>query len=241
MSSYVFYRGPSMLDGSPIVGIAQIRSSNSKVGAMVQTWIIRDDMTPVDASRSGADKAICGSCPHMGQHDETGARIDGTRTCYVMLFPVNAVYANLKAGKYPTLPVGEVADKVAGKVVRLGAYGDPAAIPHAVWIALLARAQSHTGYTHQWRAFPEFADLVMASCDSIADRVAAKVLGFRTFRVASAAGWQAEAREVLCPASAEAGKKTVCALCRACGGTSAKARVDIVIPAHGSGKRQVKG
>lgn len=242
MSNFIFYRGPSMLDGSPIVGICQIKSRNKKVGALVQTFIIRDDMSPVTASRTGADKAVCGSCPHMGQHDpETGLRIDGTRTCYVMLFPIEAKYRTLKAGKYTTLPVEQIADRIAGKVVRLGAYGDPAAIPHAVWTVLLRRAAAHTGYTHQWRMYPEFADIVMASADSSADRVAAKMLGFRIFRVAPHVGWIREAGEVLCPASAEAGRKTTCALCRACGGTSAKARADIVIPAHGSGKRRVRG
>jgi len=42
--------------------------------------------------------------------------------------------------------------------------------------------------------------------------------------------------EVVCPASEEAGKRTPCSDCRACGGTSAKARASIVIMAHGKTK-----
>jgi hypothetical protein len=76
----------------------------------------------------------------------------------------------------------------------------------------------------------------MASCDSSADRAMAKVLGFRTFRVRSHAE-PVETREVICPASAEAGKRTSCAACKACGGTSAKAKADVVILAHGVGAK----
>jgi hypothetical protein len=46
----VLYRGPSLLDGSPIVAIATIGSTNVKTGPMVQTWILRADMNPLEAS-----------------------------------------------------------------------------------------------------------------------------------------------------------------------------------------------
>jgi hypothetical protein len=131
--------------------------------------------------------------------------------------PARPLYDDLSAD------LDTAADRIAGRMVRLGAYGDPAAVPYAVWQALLARVAGHTGYTHQWRAFPEFSAWIMASCDSSADRVMARVLGFRTFRVAPAADWTREAGEILCPASAEAGRKT-----KACGGTRAKARADVV-------------
>jgi hypothetical protein len=81
----------------------------------------------------------------------------------------------------------------------------------------------------------------MASCDSVAERVQANMLGFRTFRVAPATGWTKEKHEILCPASEQAGKRTTCAECRACGGTSLRARCDIMIPAHGSGASRVGG
>jgi hypothetical protein len=241
--NFVFYRGPSMLDGAPIVAIATIQSGNIKTGAMVQTWIVRADSDPVNAARNGLDSSICGDCTHRGRYDANGVRIASTRSCYVRLdtAPLN-VWQTERRGRYDDLTgdMAAAAARVAGRMVRLGSYGDPAAVPFLVWESLLADAAGHTGYTHQWRAFPEFAALCMASCDSSQDRVMAKVLGFRTFRVAPAATWKAESRESLCPASAEAGKKTVCALCKACGGTSAKARVDIVIPAHGGGKGIVK-
>jgi hypothetical protein len=48
----VIYRGPSILDGSPIVVIATglgSGSSNRKTGALVQTWILRDDVSPIES------------------------------------------------------------------------------------------------------------------------------------------------------------------------------------------------
>lgn len=226
-----------------IVGIATANSGNRKTGSMLQTWIIRDDVHPVVASRVGADSAICGDCRHRGQYDAKGNRIAGTRTCYVMLTPVASVYRALRAGHYDDLSatLDVAAMRVAGSMLRLGSYGDPAAIPHDVWTALIAHVAGHIGYTHQWRTFPEYADIVMASADSVAERAQANMLGFRAFRVAPATGWTKEYYETLCPASEQAGKKTTCAECRACGGTSSRARCDIVIPAHGSGANRVQG
>jgi hypothetical protein len=220
MGGFIFYKGASQIDGSPVVGIATMGSGNRKTGSMIQTWIIRDDVHPVVASRTGADSAICGNCRHRGQYDEHGNRVAGTCTCYVMLTPVASVYRTLRAGRYDDLSarLDVAAARIAGSMLRLGSYGDPAAIPHRVWVALLSRVAGHTGYTHQWRSFPEYADIVMASVDSVAERVQANMLGFRTFRVAPATGWMKEKREILCPASEQAGKKTTCAECRACRG-----------------------
>jgi hypothetical protein len=118
-------------------------------------------------------------------------------------------------------------------IVRLGAYGDPSAVPFYVWQRALDGSAGHNGYTHQWRGFPELAEFCMASCDSEADRFAAKLLGFRTFRVRGETEPKLPS-EAMCPASAEAGHKTVCSACKACGGTTAKAKVDMTIIAHGS-------
>jgi hypothetical protein len=209
---------------------------------MIQTWIMRADVNPIDAARHGQDSSICGTCVHRGQHDTNGNRIASTRSCYVRLdtAPLN-VWKTEGRGRYDDLSadLDVAAERVTGRLVRLGSYGDPAAVPFGVWSALLARAAGHTGYTHQWRDFPEFNTWVMASCDSSADRVAARMLGYRTFRVAPADAWARESGEILCPASEQAGKKTVCALCKACGGNNAKARADVMIPAHGGGRNLV--
>jgi hypothetical protein len=231
----LIYRGPSEIDGEPIVVIATglaNGSSNTKTGGgLIQTWILREDVSPTDAVNTGDDVSICGTCPHRG------TIVDGRnigRSCYVTVFqaPLN-VWKSYHRGIYPDVS-NDLTATFAGRGVRLGAYGDPAAIPLSVWDKTLASASYCTGYTHQWRAVaPSLSKYCMASADSAADRFAAKALGYRTFRVQSRADHAAEG-EIICPASAEAGHKTTCDVCRACGGLGAKAKADIVIAVHGS-------
>ncbi len=60
---FIAYEGPSMIDGAPIVVIVNKidnGSDNEKTGAIVQTFIIRSDIGPIDALNTGADAAICG-------------------------------------------------------------------------------------------------------------------------------------------------------------------------------------
>lgn len=231
----ILWRGASELDGAPIMVIAAglNGSRNAKTGAgMVQIYIIRADVSPADAIRTGADASICGDCMHRGRRLEDGSIAD--RTCYVTIWQgPRVVYEIASAGRYQHVDIETAADMLAGRIIRLGAYGDPAAVPFYVWQALLTRAKACTGYTHQWRLFPELAAYCMASCDSPADRAAAKIMGFRTFRV-RAPGEALEDREIVCPAAKEAGAKTTCDACRACGGHSARARVDVSILAHGA-------
>ena len=184
----VLYSGTSAIDGEPIVLIATgfSGSHNVKTGAgLIQTWIIRPDMAPSEASRRGLDASVCGACPHRGDHDADGALIPQTRSCYVTLaHGPSSVYRAYRAGAYAGMTHAgpdAISALFAGRMVRLGAYGDPAAVPYTVWQAITAHTPGHTGYTHQWREHPEFAPLVMASCDTPADRVLAKALGFRTF------------------------------------------------------------
>ena len=61
---FVMYQGPSVLDGQPIVVVATMSTSNIKTGQMIQTWILRDNINPVEASKAGDDSSICGNCPH---------------------------------------------------------------------------------------------------------------------------------------------------------------------------------
>src|SRR5215467_284479 len=59
----ILYEGASMLDGMPVVAIANRitdKSTNGKTGAMVQTWIIRSDVNPVEALENGSDASVCG-------------------------------------------------------------------------------------------------------------------------------------------------------------------------------------
>lgn len=236
----ILYEGPSQLDGAPIVVIAtglKTGSTNVKTGAMVQTYILRSDIPPIDAVREGKDESICGGCTHRG--DGTGKG----RSCYVTLMHgPRGVYAAYKRGSYAAVDPLDL--DLKDRMVRLGTYGDPAAVPADVWLQLLHKAKGlggWTGYTHQWRTIDAavWSPLVMASADSEQDLYDAHTLGYRTFRVTPIGEGPIKGLEVVCPASHEAGQKVECIDCKACMGTSAKAKVSIQIMAHGTGRRYV--
>lgn len=245
-NGFIAYEGPSTLDGQPIVVIVtglNRPSKNGKTGAMLQSYILRSDVHPSEALKTGDDGSICGACPM--RPDPTTRK----RRCYVRMESVGSVWRCYKRGGYDTLLAGQSnwyagndwqgttgADLVRGKILRLGTYGDPAAAPLSVWAPLVAAAASHTGYTHQWRlplAAP-YSSILMASADSADDRADANALGWRTFRVLAATDTGNEplgAREISCPASKEAGKRSTCESCRLCAGTSRPAK-DIAIIDH---------
>lgn len=69
------------------------------------------------------------------------------------------------------------------RVIRLGAYGDPAAIPLDVWDDITKHSAAHTGYTHQWRKFPGIKKYCQASTEDVAGTLEAQALGFKTYRI----------------------------------------------------------
>jgi len=229
----ILWRGRSLIDGAAIVvvaiGLAQFnaKKSNRKTGAMVQTYILCADRSPVEAIRSGADASICGACIHRGNGDGSG------RTCYVNIGQgPTVVYKQYRAGAYATAQ--DLASIGRGRMVRLGTYGDPAAVPAYVWHQLIVDAKGHTGYTHQWRNIDArvWRNLVMASADDARDARDAWSLGYRTFRISRDVGKVAPF-EVLCPASKEAGAKVTCKACGSCNGMATQRRGSVYIPLHG--------
>ena len=237
--SSIIYQGPSLIDGSPIIVIAIISSRNKKTGSMLQTYIMRADMDPRLASKTGADFAICGLCKHRGiATDDPLKKQAKGRSCYVLLGqgPLIAYQAMMR-GLYPVIAGhAAIAAMGSGRKVRIGTYGDPAAVPSYIWESLLSDADMHTAYSHQaaqhGAAFD--AKLMMQSADSEQEARSAWDQGIRTFRVVSSVADIVAGKEILCPASKEAGKKTSCADCGLCAGSSIKAK-SIAIPAHGAG------
>lgn len=240
MLGFIAYEGPSLIDGAPIVVIINKLdgSDNAKTGAIVQSFIIRSDVAPTDALKTGEDVSICGQCPHR----PILAKQSGEAPCYVNVGrSVRAVYDAYKRGRYTRADAATIARALAGKIVRLGTYGDPFAAPVTMWAQITRYAAGRRGYTHQW-ARPDFdasawAPLVMASADNVDEAARANLLGMRVFRVSM--GVDVQAGEAMCPASAEAGRRATCAKCTLCSGTSIQAR-DIVIADHAAGhKRRV--
>ena len=239
----VFWQGSSLIDGAPLVcvmtGLAA-SSANSKTGGMAQTYILRADMPPIDAIREGADTAICGNCPHRS------VASGGAGSCYVNVGQgPRSVYAAWQRGRYPEVAPVEAASLLhqTGRKLRMGAYGDPGAIPAGVWWVLTYPhgKYPHTGYTHRWRdTGAGLRGLCMASVDSAAEAQEAQALGWSTFRVAPKGDPLRMAGEARCPASAEAGKRVTCDGCpMLCDGVLRPGNVGRVIQAHGSTAKRV--
>lgn len=233
----IVWRGRSRFDSAPIVAIVtglDGGSSNPKTGPLAQLWILRSGVAPLTAVADRRDYAICGNCKLRGDGTK------GSRACYVAVKNApRAVYARYRAGGYQVREPAAIAAqcRARGIGIRLGAYGDPAAIP--AWVlAELTAGIRWTGYTHQWRDQPLYKGWLMASCDSAAEQRAAHAAGWRTFRT-RVAGEPLQAGEIVCPASDEAGKRTTCDRCRLCDGSRGDGdrRKGIVIAAHGAGTR----
>lgn len=237
----VFYEGNSELNGEPILGIATglVRpSTNQKTGDLIQTWVI-PSVHPWEAIQTGADDAVCGDCRHRGHLEitDTGTTKNIGRSCYVTVShtPAN-VWRSHRKGLYESVTPVMAQRLFARRKVRLGAYGDIAAIPSEIVAVIVAKAEVVLGYTHAWRDRPELARWCMASVDSEGERDEARALGFRTFRVRGREE-PPLAGEGACPASSEMGRSTRCSECGLCSGLEGKGRGDVTIRAHGSGVR----
>jgi hypothetical protein len=205
------------------VVILTMHSDNIKTGDMSQLWILHRTIAPTAAAKTGADVVICGDCKH---------RPANMGTCYVTLFqgPLSIFHAYHR-GRYSYLQPADYKTVLAGRAIRLGAYGDPAYVPFGILVKITAAAIGHTGYTHQWRRCnPKLKALIMASVDSISEYQDAKLAGWRTFRVSPTGDDNIPGCEITCPASAG---RVQCINCRLCSGTTRRAK-DITIRAHGA-------
>ena len=211
-NGYTVYEGPSMINGEPIKVIktgTTKDSDNRKTGPMLQWWIMPVNSKPTDAVQNGDDRAVCGDCP---------ARPSVGGHCYLNHGWINGTWG----AEYPVEPAH------SDNPDRLGAWGDPAAMPYDVVREHMG--ERWTGYTHQWRTCDaRFKDIVMASVDTPQEYIEATQAGWRTFRARNADDAIMDG-EVTCPASKEAGQRVKCATCLLCAGTSRNAKnITIII------------
>lgn len=224
----VVYDGPSLLDGERIIAVASNVfgnvTDNTKIGNMVPIWIMRKDISPTLAPYLDLDKSVCGDCKHR----DFGS-------CYVNLGhgPYNAHKA-FHRNRYETLNADNV-KAFDGKMIRIGAYGDPAAVPIEVWDTICGSASGWTGYTHQWKKDKTGLDYYcMASADNEKEYHKAQSMGWRIFRTRLDDEPVLDG-EVVCPASHEGGQKTTCGACGLCSGLSrGKQLKSAAIIVHGS-------
>lgn len=247
INSGILYRGPSVIDGAPIVCIVIGKSSNSKTGNMVQTYIVREDIDPITANRMGLDYSICGDCIHRGTPNQNGKGLATKRSCYVNIGQGTLqVYKAFKRGAYRMLTADDAKRIGADRMVRMGTYGDPAALPYGAFESLLGASLGHTGYTHQVGLVSGVdTGRLMVSADNQEDAMAAHHKGYRTFRVIPVSQYNALGKnallhnEILCPASKEMNARVQCNDCKLCSGANTKGK-NIAIVAHGATKGNVK-
>lgn len=218
---YTAYDGPSNFDRARVlllVANVDNPSMNPKTGPMVQTYILRADQSPQKAINTRADASVCGSCLHRGTSKST-------RSCYVQMS--RGPEQIFKAERANTFNP----QQLAFRHLRIGTYGDPAAVPFAVWDAMTKHVAGWTGYTHAWETCDQrFKTLCMASVESEAEMLRANQLGWRTFRVVPKTAPLAKRdNETHCPAQSSS---AMCIGCLACSGTSRKQN-NIVATAHG--------
>ena len=241
MPGITIYNGPSMIDGAPIFVAAVWSSKNKKTGDMLQTYVMRADMNPLQANKTGEDHSICGDCKHRGVPTQDPKRkLAEKRSCYVNMGqgPL-IVFKQYQKGAYPLSDtLDDVAELGQGKRIRLGTYGDPAVVPAYIWAQLISKAKGWTGYTHQsGHATADVQPLMtMISADTLEGAEKAWASKYRTFRVIRDVSEIVKGKEVLCPASEEAGRKATCSTCMLCAGSQQAAR-SVAIVVHGGGAK----
>ena len=231
LNKAILYEGPSLIDGQPIVAIATYSDKNTKTGLMVQTYILCQNIDPRDANKTGQDFSICGNCPLKGIPTmDPKRKLAEKRKCYVRIDQGSLIVwkANQK-GSYPK--TNNISELGRGRMVRLGTYGDPAAVPSYVWHQLLEDAIGHTAYSHQNDIIPIDKKIFMGSADSLEHAKKFWSDNIRTFRVIQNLN-EIQDNEILCPASKEAGRKSTCAKCKLCSGTSSNSKKSIAIVQH---------
>lgn len=200
---------------------------NTKTGDVPTLYIGRD---------REESKASCKGCPLLESGD-----------CYAQYGTPAQGHASMikaaKRGKLYTLKAALLKSKRSAKMARFGAIGDPAAlgidyIKKAVGV-IRDFGMDAVGYTHHWERAPEFAGVLMASCDSIEQADTAIDMGYRAAVVLP---WDHEGRfttpagrkGIVCPAITGG---ITCNECRLCDGS--KSGPVIGFPDHGP-KAQAK-
>ena len=196
-------------------------SNNRKTGDMVQTYLIDKERLISEPKTFGAK---CEACPMVNK-------------CYVSRDKLSVRKALVKltqgeATSYAFATLDEVLPLLQGRLIRLGTYGDPSAIPLRDLARICESAKGHTGYTHFWREVDaDYSAYLMSSCESLSDELLSNALGYRAFRVLldDQETHETTQKSVQC---LNASVGLTCAECLLCSGTKGKGSSNIYIHEH---------
>ena len=206
---------------SKIQVLATEKSTNRKIGAAVQLWIVPRNKTVTDSRRDKSDATT--QC--------RGCKLASNSGCYVGSYYVDATQrAHWKRNEAPATDA-QIIKLVSGKFVRFGAYGNPSLIPLRIIRLIVKHASGYAGYFHDWDLMTpakatKYGEYLMASCEPD-NRADAQKLGLRTFTTRNATD-PIPGNDIDCPSS----RGVQCSDCQLCSGKSKKAR-SISIPIHG--------
>lgn len=215
------------------------RSFNTKTGDIPQVWI----GSTHDEARASCDKAKCPMRPWAKE---------GAMSCYAWTGTSRMAFYSASKHNVADPDFDEVLRKSSrqAQAIRVGALGDPCAMPLTWWNKLKAAAgrfnMTILSYTHGWRDHPKLAGRTMASCDSVEQVLEAKAMGFQAAWATRDVGDLDKfvtlpdgSRATVCPAiyAKAAGKAPVtCNQCRKCDGTNPN--LTIIFPDHGPSARR---
>jgi len=235
----ILYRGPSVIDGRPIIVAFYTGTKNRKVGNAPSVAILPD--APNYRAAFIAAPSVCGGCPFLGSMHPTGdKRVQGGCYAWALSMPIAAQLKAIHAGRYIE---GDAAwhlteahlRATAPRIVRVGTVGDSAAVPAWVWKrfrSILPTGTTVQNYTHQWRRddAQHLRTWTMASVESAADAARAHALGWRTFRAVLPDAPTIPDAETVCTYEAD---RLTCSACRACNGAT-NSGPSIVATVHGA-------
>jgi hypothetical protein len=196
-------------------------SGNRKTGDMIQTYMLDKERLISEPKTFGAK---CEACPML-------------KKCYVSRDKLSVRKAIVKLTKgestsYAFATLDDVLPLLSGRLIRLGTYGDPSAIPLDDLARICDAAKGHTGYTHFWREIDaDYSAYLMASCETLSDELLANGLGYRAFRVLldDQETHETSAKSVQC---LNASVNLTCAECLLCSGSQGKGSSNIYIHEH---------
>jgi hypothetical protein len=185
MREVILYQGKSALDGAPIVVIANRitnASNNEKTGHMVQTWILRADMSPQEAINQGLNSSVCGACMH---------RPANNGSCYVNIgYAPRSTYDAFKRKRYALIGKDFCASIVpalfAGFIVRLGYHmvtHAPRLFKHGAQSSLMRKPLMAIATNGAISALRPFQAYAWQAPNSEQEAQEAQAMGWRTFRV----------------------------------------------------------
>lgn len=230
---FILYEGPSAIGDGDVVCIATLESANTKTGDMVQIWILPKDRDPLDALHEGYNDSACGQCPLQGTWDNDREQMVN-RVCYVNIGQApKQVWHSYQAGNYVRYEHKQHSFYLRSREIRIGAYGDPAALPTSIVKMLANVGTGWSGYSHQlfWidqKRAKALARWLMCSCHTKAQDLEAKRRGWRTFTAISE-GQKPPKGSIECPNQTHG---VQCIDCQLCQGTSKNAK-SVFIPSHG--------